>query len=197
MKKLLKIILMIIGVVILVFAVDLICIFVIHRPFFAIRQDNGDSVNIIYKGLLYDTYNCYDNSIIQITYKGSKFSCDDTIKIKEIKNYDFNVVVTTPNMYQKKFAFTYDNVDYYYGNTNFRLYLYEGNYRYDLETSLKNNLVSFDDILNKNIKVDTSLNDDSKLYWYRQFNIIVCDTIDGNNDVIIGDVEMKIENYCN
>ena len=42
-----------------------------------------------------------------------------------------------------------------------------------------------------------SYNQYFQYYPLFQFNIIVCDTIDGNNDVIIGDAEMKMENYCN
>lgn len=197
MKKWVKITLGVVGVVILLFAIDLICIFTINRPLFAIKTENNGSVNNVYKGLFYDTYICNDYSTIQITYKGSKFSCNDTIKIKEFKNYDFSVVVTTSTEYKKIFAFKHNGINYYYGNTDFRLYLTEGNYRYDLETSLKNNLVSFEDILNKNVKIDTFRDGGSKLYYYRQFNIVVCNTIDGNNDVIIGDTELEIGNVCN
>lgn len=197
MKKWLKITFSVIGIIILCVTIDLICIFMINRPLFAIKQDNGDTVNLIYKGILYDTYNCHDNSLIQITYKGSKFTCDTNIKINEFKNYDFKVVVTTPTKNKKEYAFTHNDIDYYYGNTDFRLYLTENNYEYDLETSLKNNLVSFEDILNKNIKVNTAWDGGSKLYQYHQFNIIVCNTIDGNNDVIIGETEIDIDNYCN
>lgn len=196
MKKWLKITLGTIGIIVLCIIIDLISIFTFRKPLFAVKQDNGDSVDIIYKGLLYDTYNCHDNSLIQITHKGSKFSCAINIKIKEFQNYDFKVVVTTPTEYKKEYAFTHNDIDYYYGNTDFRLYLTENNYEYDLETSLKNNLVSFEDILNKNIKVNTVWDGGSKLYQYHQFNIIVCNTIDGNNDIIIGDSEMQIENYC-
>ncbi|MBQ8219506.1 MAG: hypothetical protein IJZ79_07120 [Bacilli bacterium] len=182
--------------IILLFIIDLICIFIFHRPIFAIKEDNGDSVDIIYRGILYDTYNCHDESLIQITYKKSKFNCSKNIKIKEFVNYDFKVIVSTPNEYKKKYAFTYNDRDFYYGNTDFRLYLYEGNYEYDLETSLKNNLVSFDDILSKNKNINSLWDGGSKIYHYHQFNIIVCNTLDGNNDIIIGDTEMKIDNYC-
>lgn len=196
-KKWVKITLGVVGVVILLLVIDLICIFTISRPLFAIKTENNVSVNNVYKGILYDTYICNDYSTIQITYKGSKFSCDDTIKIKEFKNYDFSVVVTTPTEYEKIFAFKHNGVNYYYGNTDFRLYLTEGNYRYDLETSLKNNLVTFEDILSKNVKVNTAWDGGSKLYNYRQFNIVVCNTIDGNNDIIIGDAELEIGSVCN
>ena len=80
MKKKLKIFLIVIGIFILCFIIDLICIFTINRPLFAVREDNGDSVNIIYKGLLYDTYNCHENSSMQIVLKWKKYSCDNSVK---------------------------------------------------------------------------------------------------------------------
>jgi len=196
MKKWIKIILGVICVVVLLIIIDLICIFTISRPLFAIKTKNNGSVNDIYKGILYDTYFCNNYSITHITYKGSNFSCNDTIKINEFINYDFSIMVNTPTEFKKIFAFEHNDVNYYYGNTDFKLYLVEGNYRYDLETSLKNDLVSFENILNKAEKVEIYKDGGSKLYQYRQFNILACNTIAGNNDVIIGESEMQIENYC-
>lgn len=88
MKKGLKILLIVIGIIILCFILDLIFIFKLNRPLFAIRQDNGDSINIVYKGLIYDTYNCLENSSMQIVFKWKKYSCDNTIKItiEELEN---------------------------------------------------------------------------------------------------------------
>lgn len=197
MKKWLKVILCCLGIIVLCFLVDVICIFTINRPLFAVRQDNGDSINIIYKGLLYDTYNCHDYTTTQIVFKGTKFSCAENIKINEFVNYDFEVVVTTPSEYQKIFTFRHNGIDYYYGNTNFRLYLYENNYRYDLETSLLNNLISFEDILSKAKSTELIKDGGSKIYNYNLFNILVCNTIDGNNDVIIGESALEIKNFCN
>ena len=51
MKKWLKITLGVIGGFGLLLVIDLVCIFTIHRPLFAIKEDNGDSVNIVYRGL--------------------------------------------------------------------------------------------------------------------------------------------------
>lgn len=75
MRKYLKIIFLVIGITILSLIIDLVCIFYINRPLFAVRIDNGDSINIVYKGLFYDTYNCMEYSVPQIVSKFSKFSC--------------------------------------------------------------------------------------------------------------------------
>lgn len=88
MKKWVKIILYIIGIIVLIFVIDLICIFTINRPLFAIRTDNDDSINIVYRGLFYDTYDCAEYSVPQIKSKGLKFSCaidrTDIGMVKEI-----------------------------------------------------------------------------------------------------------------
>lgn len=69
MKKWLKITLGIVGGIILLFAIDLICIFAINRPLLAVKKDN------VYRGLLYDTYICSEYTVPQIKTKGAKFTC--------------------------------------------------------------------------------------------------------------------------
>lgn len=196
MKKNVNLILRVIIIVILLFIIDLICIFSINKPLLAIKNKNSDSVNIIYKGLIYDTYFCNNYSTTHITYKGSNFTCDDTIKINKFIDYNFSVMITTPSEGKKIFAFYHDNINYYYGNTNFTLYLIEGKYKYDLETAMKNDLISLENILNKAINIEVYKDGISKLYHYHQFDILICDTINRNTNVIIGESDMNVGNYC-
>lgn len=195
MKKWMKITLGVVGGIVLLTIIDLVCIFTIHKPIFAIKEDNGDSVDRIYKGLFYDTYYCHEDSIKVLT-KGHKYTCAADIKIDKFNDYDFSVVVTTPTEHKKIFAFTYNDVDYYYGNTDYKLYLTENNYRYDLETSLKNNLVIFDDILGKSKNIEIYKDGGSKLYQYNQFDIVVCNTLDGNKDIIVGEPNTNLIEFC-
>lgn len=69
MKKWLKITLGVVGGIILLFAIDLICIFTINRPLLAVKKYN------VYRGLLYDTYICSEYTVPQIKTKGAKFTC--------------------------------------------------------------------------------------------------------------------------
>lgn len=96
MKKWLKITLGVIGGIVLLFIIDLICIFTINRPLFAIKKDN---VNV-YKGIFYDTYNCLEFSVPQIKPKGTKFSCakvdinknkESSFKTTKIKNVSIDI----------------------------------------------------------------------------------------------------------
>jgi hypothetical protein len=96
----------------------------------------------------------------------------------------------------KIFTFTFNNINYYYGNADFQLSLTENGNEYDIEESLKNSLIDFNDILTKAKDVIIAWDGGSKLYKYDNFNIIVCNNLDGNNDIIMGDVEMQINNYC-
>ena len=70
MKKSLKIFLIYIGIIILLFIIDLICIFTINRPILAIKDGNN-----VYKGIFYNTYNCAEYAVPQIKSKGTKFVC--------------------------------------------------------------------------------------------------------------------------
>ena len=85
MKKTIKITIGIIIGIILMFFIDFICILKINKPLLAIKEDNGDSVNLIYRGLFYDTYICHEYTIPQIKSKGTKFSCAVIIIEEEIE----------------------------------------------------------------------------------------------------------------
>lgn len=91
MKKLIKFVFLGIGILIILVLIDLITIFTINRPLFAIKEDNGDSTNLIYRGLFYDTYNCFEYPTPQIKSKMTKFTCTykDFVEDKESK---YNIV---------------------------------------------------------------------------------------------------------
>ena len=63
MKKWLKVLIGIIITIVLLFVVDVGSILIFSKPIFAIKEDNGDSINRVYRGLFYDTYNCMEFSV--------------------------------------------------------------------------------------------------------------------------------------
>ena len=75
MKFILNIFIKIIIVFIILTYLDLFWIFNFNTPILAIKEDNGDSVNIVYRGIFYDTYNCQEFSSMLIKSKGSKYNC--------------------------------------------------------------------------------------------------------------------------
>lgn len=156
MNKYFKIILWVIGVIILSIVIDLMCIFTINRPIFAIKKDNGDSDSIVYQGIFFDTYNCHEYSIPQIKKKKTKFSCAvsriDIGKLTEI-------VDKTKNM--KNFAcaemleqFYEDNeYEYYYScmKGKYIIAKYENGYEETVANSLKYGTITIKDLDRYNI----------------------------------------------
>lgn len=87
MKKSLKIILCVLGLVVFLTIIDLISIFSFSKPIFATKGENEN----FYKGVFYDVYNCPEFSVAQIKTKGTKFSCSvkesligNTIEINDV-----------------------------------------------------------------------------------------------------------------
>jgi len=80
MKKLLKVILGIIGLILIYVVIDLISIYTRSKPVFSIKGN----VSNMYVGLFYDTYNCPEYSIPQIKFKGTKFACSEPIHVETI-----------------------------------------------------------------------------------------------------------------
>ena len=73
MKKWLKFILGIVGIIVLAIVIDLVCIFTINRPIFSQGEDYG--THAVYKGLFFNTYICPEFSTPQIKSKGAKYTC--------------------------------------------------------------------------------------------------------------------------
>lgn len=193
MKIEMKIVITIVLGIILLFVIDLLSIFILNKPLLAIQTESNDSINKVYKGILYDTYDC--NGYINVKSKYAKYTCPSE-KVSKLINYDFNVVEDTNTKYQKIFAFRHNNIDYYYGNTNFTLYLTEGNYKYTIEEVITSNKVDIEDILSKS--TDNIMFDDggSEIHRFHNFSIITCNNVLGNNDIIIGNTLLSIGDYC-
>lgn len=91
MKNNLKKVLLVLGIIFIFFIIDILCIFTLDRPLFAVKKDQYS-----YKGIFYDTYNCREFSVPQIKRKGTKFSCLDLDRTPiflptEVKNVSINI----------------------------------------------------------------------------------------------------------
>ena len=71
MKKSIKIILSVIGIIVILTIIDLVSVFSFSKPIFATKVENEN----VYKGVFYDVYNCPEYSVAQIKAKGTKFTC--------------------------------------------------------------------------------------------------------------------------
>lgn len=83
--KILKKLLVIVIIIIFLIGIDFINIYNGNKPIFAIAEDL-DNVNKVYKGLVFDTYNCASYSALQVKFKWTKFSCPEIINKEETIN---------------------------------------------------------------------------------------------------------------
>lgn len=156
MKKWLKILVVVISVTVLCLGIDLICIFTINKPLFAIPIYYDGSTTKVYKGILYDTYDCAQYSIPQIKAKWTKFSCavdrqeigkvvDIIDTTKDIKNFSCAEVL-------EQF---YEDAEYtYYYNCIKGKYIivkYENGYEETVKKALNYGTIVIDDLDQYNI----------------------------------------------
>ena len=150
MKKFIKIFLIIISIIILSIIIDLVCIFTINRPIFAIKDD-CDCLYSVYRGLFYDTYNCPEYSMVQIKSKGTKFSC--AINRMDIGNV-VEISDTTKGI--KNFVcaealeefYSDDNYAYYWNciKNKYMIVRYERGFEETISNALKNGTITISDL---------------------------------------------------
>ena len=96
MSKKKKVVIGIICIIVILFVIDLICIYTIGRPLLAIKKGNEK----MYAGILYDVYYCDEFSTPKIKLKRTKFCCpndninknkESTIEIAQIKNVSMDI----------------------------------------------------------------------------------------------------------
>lgn len=150
MNKFIKGFLIIIGIVILSIIIDLVCIFTINRPIFAIKDD-CDCLYSVYRGVFYDTYNCPEYSMVQIKSKSTKFSCADVrIDIGKV----VEIVDTTKDI--KDFAcaealeefYSDDNYSYYWSciKDKYMIVRYESGFEETISSALENGTIDISDL---------------------------------------------------
>ena len=145
-------ILILILVLVLLVILDLVCIFNISRPLFAIKENNG----YVYRGLFYDTYNCPEYSIPQIKSKTAKFNC--AIDCKDVGKVN-EIVDTTKSI--ENFACAealesfYEDNDYIYFwgcmKNQYMIVRYESGFEETISDALKYGTITISDLDRYNI----------------------------------------------
>lgn len=153
MKRLFKIIIAIIGIIILSIIVDLICIFTLNRPLFALKVRTPYT----YTGIFYNTYNCPEYSMPQIKSKKTKFSCSvDRINIGKIDK----IVDTTKNKLNFVCAevleqfYEDEEYEYFYNcmKGKYVIVRYENGYEETVANALKYKTITISDLDKYNIE---------------------------------------------
>lgn len=203
MKKIFIYICIVITAIITVIAVDTIRAKILKRnPIISFRENLEDNDSRVMRGIIIDTYYCVKAksklTVVQ-KMKWQKYDCpvDNYVKLTD---YNFSVLVKSPSTSVKTFAFSYDNRNYYYGKkeNEFGVFIEskEGivTKEYSLEHIITSDSLTLSDILSK-AYTKTSEND-SDIYDFHYMKVIVCDRNTLTSDVIFGDDDINIKEYC-
>lgn len=144
-KKSIKIIIGIIGIIILSIVIDYISILLINRPVFALKDGN------VYRGLFFDTYSCLEYSVPVIKRKDLKFSCaTDKISIGEILEIvDKSKEIEDFMCAEVLEEFFEDNTYSYYFScmkSSYVVVKYENGFEESVEDALANKTIRIDDL---------------------------------------------------
>ena len=151
MKKSFKIILSIIGILVLLIIIDLVCIYTINKPLFAIRSENNSSNNEVYHGLFYNTYYCAEYSLPQVKVKWNKFNC-------AVERVDIGKVVSIKDKTKNKLNFAcaevlesfYEDDEYTYYwecmKNSYMIVKYESGFEETVSNALKYGTIKISDL---------------------------------------------------
>lgn len=99
-----------------------------HSPFISWKESQNDQDSWVDRGIIIDTFYCVkEKDILKINrkLKFSKYECPiDDFDIQDFKNLnanDFGVTHHSSTTRDKIYIFNFENINYYYGNTKFRL----------------------------------------------------------------------------
>ena len=188
--------------------VDMVSIYGTNKPVFAVF----DKEKNMYRGLFYNTYICPAYSAPKIKNKLSNYKCRPVTFTKD----NFIVVESdNSNKITKKRIVNEDLEDEFY-------VFYSGlkkatininGEKYDLIDAIYNKVIGLDEIYKRINMVEsyddggTTIYSDGFIKYNKSgtikeqkvgsYNIIQCNTLNGNKDVYIGDSNMKFENsFC-
>lgn len=198
-------------VVVLLFisvCVDMISIYGVNKPVFAVFDKDKN----MYRGLFYNTYICPAYSAPKIKNKLSNYKCRPVTFTKN------NFIVVDSNNSDKITKERIVNEDledefytFYYGLNKATINI--NGEKYDLIDAIYNKVISLDDIYKRIHLVDsyddggTSIYSDGYIKYNKNgtikeqkvgsYKIIQCNTLSGNKDVYIGDLNMEYKNsFC-
>lgn len=199
MKKLLKITLGVIAIIVGLILLDTLQARIFkNSPIISWEEGQPDGDSWVDRGLLMDTYYCTKERDITTVYwklKGTKFTCP-VDNLSQLLVYEFEVDEKETTKHEKIFLFEKDEIKYYYGNTNFKVYISESNNRMELKDGLTSNEVTLEKVLTSSKSQTNWVEEPTVVYDYDQFKIISCNDAENNKQIIIGDLKMKTETYC-
>ncbi len=192
MKKCIKM-----GLIVAVILVGVVFLDTLHAKIFnnspiISKKEYYDRDNWIAKGILINTYHCVDeNNTLMMEYKlkNTKYMCP--IKLND---FELSINVHSDTERKKVFVVNYNAMDYYFANTQFNVFLSQNGGKFDIKTALINEMVEFNDILEKSDSVEKSSVDDSVIYHFPGYlDIIVCGNNSNKKSAVFAEPEIKLE----
>ncbi len=198
MKKCIKMVLIVVVILVGLVFLDTLCAKILNNSPIISKKEYYDYDNWVTKGVLINTYHCIDqnnNLTMEYKLKNTKYMCP--IKLND---FELSINVHSDNERKKIFVGNYKDIDYYFGNTQFNVFLSQNGGKFDIKTALINEMVEFNDILEKSNSTEKSSVDDSMIYHFPGYlDIIVCDNNSNKKSVIFAEPEIKlddIEYFC-
>jgi len=167
-----------------------------------IKFDETNKLYVEFNNSSKDVANLVSGSIISVSGKIDRLKDNDVYMIDSSiinENLSDSKIITESDNgtceYGKEYWFkTSDNT--YYKSCVKEVNMSINNYIYNLEKALQNNLITLDEIKNEANAYITQDKDNSIMYVYDYFKILVCDE-SNSNDVIIGQSTMEFsDGYC-
>ena len=201
MKKSIKIILIILSLIVFFILIDTIQAIVLkNSPLISLKENLGEK-NYIKKGLLVDVYYCNEDDTITTSthFKTEKFTCplstDDVSN--DTEKIDFYIEKSNENRNTLKLYAVYDNRNIYMTKKIKELYIITANNKVTLKEFLPSD--TLDNVIKKltdNLELYSILKDGGSTIYKskdKDLSIVVCNTIDGNHNINIGNYEF--DNY--
>ena len=203
MKKSIKIIFIVLSFIVAFILVDTIqAITLKNSPLISWKESLGEK-NYIKKGLLVNVYYCNDDDTTTTSthFKTEKFTCP--LSIENVPNalseeIDFYIEKSNENKNTLKLYAEYDNRNIYMTKEIKELYIITANIEVTLKEFLSKD-TSLDNAIKKltdNLELYSILKDGGSTIYKskdKDLSIVVCNTIDGNHNINIGNYEF--DNY--
>ncbi len=127
------------------------------------------------------------------------------VENKKITNFNLKFTENKNSKVSIKFFDKYMQHNMYYYNSNIELYLCENSECYLINDALNKNMVSLENILEKSISKNSAYDGGSSIYYFDNFNIVVCHkqrvdsndkNITYNENIYIGNKKLKEVDIC-
>lgn len=148
------------------------------------------------------------NNHSKITDKNNAQNASESIKKDEVKkmtDFDFKYISNKTSQVKDTYIGKYEQHDMYYHTTETELYVCEKDECHTIIEALDKKMLKFEEVLKKSKSSDFAYDGGSGIYYYDDFNIVVCHkqkydvekkTTDYNENVYIGNKKLKEVNIC-